>query len=386
MTPLARFAAPLLVLALTCGAARGEDTSTPADLIRALRTSQDRITQGDTEAHLSQRSSLVRIGEQMAAFQPEVWKEPRNARAALTFVLCGGGPALLKKLVALGALPEIDDKLARGVLAYGKSRDEDAQELLDAIDPRGLDAGIAGHIALAQAELAAKKDPNKALEYLDNARLLAPGTLIEEAALRRQVSIVAATGDFDQFERFATTYLRRFAKSVYASAFRAQFGADVAARGDTGDRDHAARLQASLEALEPSERRDIYLVIAREALIRGRASLTRFAAGNAAPLFEEDSTGRQQTNLYQAVAQIVSEEIDKGASVLAAMDKAKLGEEEAELISAAESVAAEIRHEVSPADIPVPAKSDDLAKTFKVVGTARTAMARAEDLIKGAGK
>ena len=57
--------------------------------------------------------------------------------------------------------------------------------------------------------------------------------------------------------------------------------------------------------------------------------------------------GRLQTNLYQAVALIVSEDIDKGTSVLAAMDKAKLGEEEAELISAAESVAAEIRHEAS---------------------------------------
>ena len=200
----------------------------------------------------------------------------------------------------------------------------------------GWNASIAGHIALAQAELAAKKEPQKALGFLDEARLLAPGTLIEEAALRRQVSIVAATGDFDQFGQFATTYLRRFGKSVYASAFRAQFGADVAARGDTGDRDHAVRLQASLEALEPSERRDIYLIVAREALIRGRAALTRFATGNAAPLFEEGSMGRLQTNLYQAIALIVSEDIDKGASALAAMDKAKLGEEEAELISAAE--------------------------------------------------
>ena len=93
--------------------------------------------------------------------------------------------------------------------------------------------------------------------------------------------------------------------------------------------------------------------------------------------------GRLQTNLYQAVALIVSEDIDKGASVLAAMDKAKLGEEEAELISAAELVAAEIRHEASPADVPTPAKSDDLAKTFKVVGTARTAMARAEESDQG---
>jgi chemotaxis protein MotC len=374
------------VLVLACTAARGEEANAPADLIRALRAGQDRITQGDTEAHLAQRSSLARIGEQLAALQPEVWKEPRNARAALAFVLCGGAPALLKRLVAIGALPAIDDKLAQGVLAYGESRDEDALELLSAIDARELDVSIAGHIALAQAELTAKKDPKKALELLDDARLLAPGTLIEEAALRRQVSLVAATGDFDQFERFATTYLRRFAKSVYASAFRAQFAADVAARGDTGGGDHTARLQTSLEALEPAERRDVFVIIAREAVIRGRAALARFAAANAGPLFEEKSMGRLQASLYQAAALIVSEDIDKGMSMLGAMDKAKLGEEEAELISAVESVAAEIRHEMPAADASAPAKGEDLAKTFKVVETARATMARAEELIKGAGK
>jgi chemotaxis protein MotC len=386
VTPRALITVPLLGLALACGSAQGEETRTPVDLIRALRASQDRITQGATEAQLSQRTVLTQIGEQLAAVQPETWKEPRNARAALAFVLCGGAPATLKKLIELGAIPAIDDKLARGVLAYGEARDADALELLSAIDARELNASIAGHIALAQAELTAKKDPKKALDFLDDARLLAPGTLIEEAALRRQVGIVAATGEFGQFEMLATDYLRRFAKSVYANAFRRQFAADVAARADTGDGDHIARLQTALDALEPAERRDIYLVIAREALVRGRTALARVAASNAAPLFDEGSMGRLQAGIYEAAALVLNQDIDKGAFMLEAMDTAKLGEEEAELVAAAGSVAAEIRHELPFADAPVPAGGDDLAKSFKVVETARAAMARADALIDGARK
>jgi len=386
VTPLLRAAIPLLVLAMACASAHGEEARTPADLIRALRASQDRITLGDTDAHLSQRISLTQIAEQLAAVPAEAWKEPRNARAALAFVLSGGAPALLKKLIDLGTLPGIDDKLARGVLAYGEGRDADALDLLSAIDARELDASIAGHIALAQAELIAKKEPKKALEFLDDARLLAPGTLIEEAALRRQVSIVATTGDFDRFEMLSTNYLRRFSRSVYAGAFRRQFAADVASRADTGGGDRTARLQSALEGLDPAERRDVYLTIAREALIRGRAPLARLGASNAFPLFEEGSAEKLRASLYEAAALVVADEIDKGASMLEAMDKAKLGEEDAELAAAAGAIAAEIRRMPSIADASAPAGGDDLAGTFKVVGTARETMARVDELLSGAKK
>jgi chemotaxis protein MotC len=384
MTVLVRLALPLLALAMASVPALGEDARSPTDLIRALRASQDRITLGDTNAHLAQRASLARIAEQLAAVKAEVWKEPRNSRAVVAFVLSGGAPAILKRLIEQAPLPGIDDKLARGVLAYGEGRDAEALELLSAIDARALDATLAGHIALAQAELTAKKDPKKALDFLDDARLLAPGTLVEEAALRRQVSIVAASGEFDQFELLSANYLRRFSRSVYADAFRRQFATDVAVRPDTGDSEHTARLQAALEALEPVERRDVYLSIAREALIRGKVPLARFAAVNAAPLFEQASAGRLQSGLYEAAALVLTKDIDKGVSKLGAVDKAKLGEEDAELAAAAGAVAAEITRMPSIADAAASANAGDLAKTFKVVGTARETMERADQLLSGA--
>jgi chemotaxis protein MotC len=381
-----RFAFAALLLATVCAPAEAEEARTPAELVRSLRASQDRITRGDTEAHLAQRASLARIAGQLAATEAEAWKEPRNARAVVAFVLSGGAPAILKKLIEFGALAGIDDKLARGVLAYGESRDAEALEMLGAIDARSLDASLAGHVALAKAELIAKKDPPQALQFLDDARLLAPGSLIEEAALRRQVTIVAATGELDRFEQLSANYLRRFSRSVYADAFRLQFAVDVAARAGAGEGEHAARLQSALEALVPAERGNVYLTIAREALFRGRVALTRFAAGNAAPLFEETSTGRLQARLYEAAALVVTADLDKAAVALDKLDRAKLGEEDAELATAAGVVASEIRRLPPVADAARPAGSPDIAETFKVAATAREAMARADELLRGAGK
>ena len=60
-------------------------------------------------------------------------------------------------------LPGMDDKLVQGVLAYGEGRNAEAADLLIRIDARSLDPSIAGHLALVQAELIAKKDAGKAL-------------------------------------------------------------------------------------------------------------------------------------------------------------------------------------------------------------------------------
>jgi chemotaxis protein MotC len=381
-----RIASGVLALAISCVPALSEEARAPADLVRGLRASQDRITRGDTEAHLSQRASLARIAERLAAAKAEDWKEPRNARAMLAFVLSGGTPAILNKLIEAGALAGVDDKLARGVLAYGESRDAEALELLGAIDARSLDASLAGHVALAKAELTAKKDPQQALQFLDDARLLAPGSLIEEAALRRQVTVIAATGELDRFELLSANYLRRFSRSVYADAFRRQFAVDVAARAGAGEGEHAARLQSALEGLEPAERGNVYLTIAREALFRGRVALTRFAAGNAAALFEETSTGRLQARLYEAAALVVTADLDKAAVALDKLDRARLGEEDAELATAAGVVASEIRRLPPVADAARPTDSPDVAETFKVAAAAREAMARADDLLRGASK
>jgi chemotaxis protein MotC len=387
VTPALRLALPLLALTVALASAHGQEAARePADIVRSLQTLQDRIAHGSTNAHLSQRALLTQIAEQLALAKPEAWKDARNARAAVAFVLSGGDPRLLRKLSGQGGLPGMDEKLVQGALAYGEGRNAEAADLLGRINARSLDPSIAGHIALVQAELIGAKDPNKALAFLDDARLLSPGTLVEEAALRRQIAIVASAKDFDRFDMLSTNYLRRFARSVYAGSFRRQFAADIAGREDAGNGSRMAKLAAALEALDPADRRDIYLAIAREALIRGKVELTRFAADSTARLVEEASAERRRARLYEAAAHIVTDGFDKGVSALEAMDKAELDEEDAELLDAAKSVAAEVQRQPLPTDASAQVRGEDTATTVKVAETARQTMARADRLIEAASK
>ena len=93
---------PLLALAGALRAAHGQERrATPGELVRSLRAAAGRDRARRRRGPLCAEGAARRISaEQLLAAKPEVWKEPRNARAAVAFVLSGGDARLLKKLVA----------------------------------------------------------------------------------------------------------------------------------------------------------------------------------------------------------------------------------------------------------------------------------------------
>ena len=72
---------------------------------------------------------------------------------------------------------------------------------------------------------------------LDRARLLAPGTLVEEAALRRSIAVAAKLGDAKRFLRLSEQYVRAYLRSPYASQFADAFVAGVVTLNATIDRE-----------------------------------------------------------------------------------------------------------------------------------------------------
>ena len=123
-----RRALTLAGAALACalasaGAAHGQDgKGEPFELVRSLQSLQDQVARGNTRAHAAQRELLGRIAEQFDALSPERWKDPRNVRAAVVFVLSGGSARVLQKLLGSAAGEGIDEKLIKGALAYGEGR------------------------------------------------------------------------------------------------------------------------------------------------------------------------------------------------------------------------------------------------------------------------
>ena len=362
----------------------------PFELVRALQSLQDQVARGNARAHASQPVLMARIAEQFAVMKPERWKEPRNARAAVLFVLSGGSNSVLQQLLDSRVPLELDEKLVKGLLAYGSGHKAQAAEMLHAVDARSLDASIAGHVAYVQAELAAEKEPAKAFAYLDEARLLAPGTLIEEAASRRQIALAASDASTDRYRALAVRYLRRFPGSIYAGGFRNQFATDIAVNINASETQQLKSLDDTLRALSGSERRDVCLVLAKVALDKGKAALARFAATAAVQAAEPGSPEQARAQLLLAVALVVTEDLEKGVETLAGIERASLGDVEASLVDAALAVAEQIRRPVAeqvsalqPPDVEGQRTADTGAQ---VMTRAQEAIAQVDQMLTGASQ
>jgi chemotaxis protein MotC len=318
----------------------------PIEMVRTLRLLQDRIAQGSVAAHAGQAHLMARIEATMLRADAGTWADRRRVHAAVTFALSGGGPAILRRVSAAGTAPEPEATLVRGALAYVEGREAEAGGLLRDVDARTLPPSLAGPVSLMQAALSAKTDAAGSIVLLDRARLLSPGTLVEESAIRREIFVVSQVRDLQKLETLAIQYLRRFPHSVYAGNFRERF-ASILTKLDLGrDETHFAMLARILDEIAPRARRDLYMLVAGTAIQDGKMVAGFWAAEQARALSTPATAEAARAALYRGAAEVVSlPTIDDGLSRLKALDRALLPAADVRLLDAALSAAAQIRHD-----------------------------------------
>lgn len=310
----------------------------PYALLRTLQALQERIAEGDVAAHEAQRGLIGAISGRFAEADPAVWADPRNARAAIAFVLAGGPPQSLSGILAATAGRAdafgADRILAQGALAFLQGREEEARAALSPIDAMDVGGPLGAQLAMAQSALAVRESTAEAMRLLAVARLLAPGTLIEEAALRREIFVAGQSGEIERLEFLATQYMRRFRHSIYAGNFRQRFAVLLTALDFDGDLDRFARLETLLERFDAESRRDIHLFFARHSLIHGRTAVARRAATLAYDLSAGGSDEEERAAFYAAASQVATERYALAADALADLDPARLPPQDVLLLEA----------------------------------------------------
>jgi chemotaxis protein MotC len=314
----------------------------PFDLVRELQILQDRAVLKGEADWAEYRKQIANLGGRLSAFSTHVWADPKNARAAVVYVLSGGDPSVLRRLLGSGVTLGIDSKLVKAALAYGERQDAKATELFEEIDMDQIDESIVGHVALVRAVLISAKDQAKGLALLDMARIMASGTIVEEAALRREAILSANTGKLEEFEAFSSQYFRRFSKSKFASRFGHDFAREVVTGRYAGDEKRLSKLGDMLRGLEEVERREACLLIAEQGVAAVNVEMVRFAAKIAADLFKDKPADAMRLRLYEAAALVVTEDAGEGASALMKIDKSQLDARDLGLLRAALAVAREV--------------------------------------------
>jgi chemotaxis protein MotC len=320
------------------------EAAKPYEMARTLQTLQTQVAGGNGPAMAAQRTLLSEMEKRFLAAEPSVWRDPRNGRAAIIYTLSGGSPSVMLHLLSLNPLPEFDANLAYGALAYIEGREAEARNRLMPIDARTLPASLGGQVALVQAGLIARDDLPRASRLLDDARLLMPGTLVEEAALRRQVFIVAQLGDLDRFEFLSGQYLRRFNASVFASDFRQRFATAITRLNLAETSGHFQRLRDLLTVTDSDAQRATFLHMSRSAVIHGKIETARLAAAQAESLSTMGSSDGVRARLYGAAAGIVTEDFQRHSDELKGTNRRQLTDADADLLKAASSAAAAIRY------------------------------------------
>ncbi len=354
--------------------------------MRTLQTLQEQVAHGNAAAQAAQPKLMAHIADMFLAADAEAWSDPRNTRAAVLFILSGGKPEVVRTILDHAKITPSMDRLMKGALAYGEGEEGIATALLEPIDPKSLPNAIGGHLALVKASLVAGKDPAKADKLLDIARLLMPGTLVEEAALRRQIFLLADTDQLDKVTLLSRQYLHRFRTSVYAENFRERFAVAALRFAAAGDTVQLSKLDPVIKEMRPDEARRFYLAMAKAAITNGRTAAARVVSDKAKALAASGSADAARADLYSAAALVASDRVDDGMTRLNVLDPAKLGADDAALRDAALKVGTVVsaQNTSDPAEGDSPTGADDPGA--QVIAHARAALDTSRQVLKGADK
>lgn len=322
------------------------ETLEPYQLIRSLQFVQDAVVAGDHSAMEMQRYLLGVIDERLRAADQSVFDDPRNVDAALVYAMSGGNPATLDLLAIRDRFGNFDSEVTTVLRAYLDGRAATTKTSLADLVKLYRNEAIAPYLTLIAANVTAGMNEEASLELFDWARLTAPGTLVEESALRRSLLISAKKGLIEKAVHYASLYARRFINSPYAGQY-----ADLLV--DLVVSHHEAmgteKLDHVLSFMDAPRQREVYLRISRRAAIAGNKDLALFAASRAEALSDAgDPAPAVLANFYSSLADVTSGNVDEVAKALAGISDETLSARDAALKNVARLVAEEVMRAPDP--------------------------------------
>lgn len=329
----------------------------PYLLVRSMRMLQDQVASGKPEALPMLNRVLAHVSRQFKEAKPEAWDKPANAYALFIYLLNGGNPDVVRGIIATLKPDQINPKLIAGSLAYA---DGDALRIVENFQelPLNLPAELNASIYLVTASQLASIDAITALKRLDYIRLNAPGTLLEEAALRRGLSIAAGLGEKDKLLYLSRNYLQRFERSPYSEDFYRQL---VDALLKLKDKISEEEIKDLAVLAWPGARMPFYLRLARGSIVNGDLVRARFAAREAEELATALKADNTQARLYLAVSNVGSDETGEAGRILSSLPKDRLHGRDVNLLEAAMAMAGKITEQprmtsaaMEPQTIPTP--------------------------------
>ena len=342
----------------------------PHHAVRAIGVLQERIAQGDEAALALLRPLVEDITDELKAYPQDVWQSLRNRQALIKFALSGGDPAQLRQVLARRLFTAAELPLAEAALAYAEGHRSLAMRQLDKVDVYDLPPSLAGHVALVKAIVIANGDLSRVLRLADDARLLSPGTLVEETALRLAIEAAISLGDRTKFETMVLRYLRRFPRSPYLPAVLRPVAVAIADGGYSERPDGVKWVHSVVHYLDPGRLVQFYSALA-DAGLRSSKLVTAINAARMAQRYVRAGSPEQAWAFaYEGAALVVGPATLESAARLDAAEAISPGGAIDELIAGARAMAKLIQ--APPIDLPQ-SSAKPIAETITAVDASKSA-------------
>ncbi len=350
-----------------------------ADSVRELNSAQNRMAIGRENAGVETAAKFDAIEALIPTLEPEAWTQPRNLRAAIVYLLGGGAPEHLREIFDAGFIVGEEASLLEASLLNAEG-DERAAEKIATYDPEQYPALLGGHLALVQGSAFLGKDDTRAIARLDLARLLMPNSLVEEAALRREIRALDPQNHREKILALASTYAARYRASPYTRHLIADLRILLAGSGIDSNPIFVSKLEPVIDIAPALDRLDIYLALCRSSLSGGRLEEARHRLVKAFGAAETRAM-RERVEAYQDLIARLDAPNQPGARLKEPRLSASLTSEDRRIIALVSAVLTKIfKH---PSD-PLGAESkSSLLQESELVTKVRVRLQHVDNMLKG---
>ena len=199
----------------------------------------------------------------------------------------------------------------------------------------------------ALGNLLARSAPAKAIQYYNLVRLNAPGTLLEEASLRRLMVLHTLQGNGKSFTVVARQYARRFIKSPYRQHFISTLQKGIVKLRRSISLEEIALIGS---AMPVSFAASYYMKIIRTSLTTGHLKTASFSINKLLELDKKHSgvkVNKHKLELLRLLSLITTEDPVLLYKKLSSVETAKLSNDDKNLLFIARGLLATI---LSPVD------------------------------------
>jgi chemotaxis protein MotC len=203
--------------------------------LSALHQTQDEIARGSEDGSQFQTVLLDRVTDSLERLPETLLAGPDYKLALVELALGGGERTRMLRLIARAQAMGSQQPLLPAVEAYMMGDMAKAADVFEQAQTIEFGSSHFNHfMELAQGTAFLDSDLEKARRAFERALLYAPGTLVEEVALRRLTRISLKQQDPALFMRCANVYLRRYRASPFAREFLSSFvdGASLVSDGE----------------------------------------------------------------------------------------------------------------------------------------------------------